>query len=53
MTKSRPIHVLRLWLRPSQDRKSLAQLSDRTLRQIGISRTSLAYAAKPAVRQAA
>ena len=43
MRKYRPIHVLRFWLRHRHNRAVLARLGDRTLRDIGISRSSIGY----------
>ena len=43
MRKYRPIHVLRIWLRHRHNRVALARLGDRTLRDIGISRSSIGY----------
>lgn len=46
MLRSKPLTALRLWLRYRTNRKILSQLSDRTLRDIGLSRSSIGYAAK-------
>lgn len=49
MNKSRSLIALRIWLRHRTDRRILSQLSDRTLRDIGLSRASIGYAARTEV----
>ena len=46
MTKSRSLIALRIWMRYRSNRKILSQLSDRTLRDIGLSRSGIGYAAR-------
>jgi uncharacterized protein YjiS (DUF1127 family) len=46
MSKSKPLIALRFWLRYRSNRRVLSQLSDRTLRDIGLSRSGIGYAAK-------
>ncbi|MEX2036602.1 MAG: DUF1127 domain-containing protein [Xanthobacteraceae bacterium] len=46
MNKSRSLIALRIWMRFRSNRRILSQLSDRTLRDIGLSRSGIGYAAK-------
>jgi uncharacterized protein YjiS (DUF1127 family) len=46
MRKFKPINVLRVWLRHRRNRRILAQLDDRTLKDLGLSRSGIGYAAK-------
>ena len=46
MTKSRSLIALRIWMRYRSNRRILSQFSDRTLRDIGLSRASIGYAAR-------
>jgi uncharacterized protein YjiS (DUF1127 family) len=46
VNKSRSLIALRIWMRYRTDRRILSQLSDRTLRDIGLSRASIGYAAR-------
>ena len=46
MNKSRSLIALRIWMRYRSNRRILSQFSDRTLRDIGLSRASIGYAAK-------
>ena len=46
MNKSRSLIALRIWMRYRTDRRILSQLSNRTLRDIGLSRASIGYAAR-------
>ena len=46
MTKSRSLIALRIWMRYRGNRRVLSQLSDRTLRDIGLSRASVGHAAR-------
>ena len=54
MSKNKALIALRLWLRYRSNRKVLSQLNSRTLRDIGLSRSSIGYAtrnqAAPALR---
>ena len=50
MPRSKPLIAFRFWLRYRTNRKLLSQLSNRTLRDIGLSRSGLGYAAKAAAR---
>jgi uncharacterized protein YjiS (DUF1127 family) len=45
MRKSKPLIALRLWMRYRSDRRVLSRLSDRALRDIGLSRSSIGYVA--------
>jgi uncharacterized protein YjiS (DUF1127 family) len=49
MNKSRSLIALRIWMRHRSNRRILSQLSDRTLRDIGLSRASVGYAARTEV----
>jgi uncharacterized protein YjiS (DUF1127 family) len=46
VNKSRSLIALRIWMRHRSNRRILSQLSDRSLRDIGLSRTSIGYAAR-------
>jgi uncharacterized protein YjiS (DUF1127 family) len=46
MRQSRSLIALRLWMRYRSDRRVLSRLSNRTLRDIGLSRAGIGYAAK-------
>ena len=46
MLRSNPLIALRVWLRYRSNRKILSQLNDRMLRDIGLSRSGIGYAAK-------
>ena len=50
MLKSKPLIALRHWLRYRSNRNILSRLSDRTLRDIGLSRSGIGYAAKSSAR---
>jgi len=45
MSRSKSLNTLRLWLRYRSNRRVLSQLSDRMLRDIGLSRSGIGYAA--------
>jgi uncharacterized protein YjiS (DUF1127 family) len=49
MTKSRSLIALRIWLRHRSNRRILSQFSDRTLRDIGLSRASVGPFVRPAI----
>ena len=51
MNKSRSLIALRIWMRYRSNRKVLSKLSDRTLRDIGLSRASIGHAAKTSAAQ--
>jgi uncharacterized protein YjiS (DUF1127 family) len=46
VNKSRSLIALRIWMRHRSNRRILSQLSDRSLRDIGLSRASIGYAAR-------
>ena len=50
MLRSKPLIALRLWLRYRSNRKILSQLNERMLRDIGLSRSGIGYAAKHGTR---
>jgi len=53
MTKTKPLTVLRLWLRYRSNRNVLAQLSNRSLRDIGLSRVGIGCAPRLSARACA
>jgi uncharacterized protein YjiS (DUF1127 family) len=44
--KFKPLRTLRLWLRHRHNRRILAQLDDRTLKDLGLSRSGIGYASQ-------